>query len=171
MMNIGNGIRKMCNLVSRRGFGRRGEEGAALLEFAVTLPLLMTVLTGTASFSLALYFLQQIGNATSTAAQLLGAEQGLITDPCNTVVKSVTASLPSLTASKLTYTVSITDSSNTVHTTAATTGSSFSCTTYASYMAPNEPVTVKVSYAYSWLPVLNFSPSSGLTSSETALAE
>lgn len=173
-MNIGNGIRKICNLVAkraRRGFGRRGEEGAALLEFAVTLPLLMTVLTGTASFSLALYFLQQIGNATSTAAQLLGAEQGLITDPCATVVTSVTKSLPSLTASKLTYTVSITDSSNTVHTTPATTGSSFSCTPYAAYMAPNEPVTVKVSYAYSWLPVLNFSPSSGLSSSETALAE
>jgi hypothetical protein len=38
-------------------------------------------------------------------------------------------------------------------------------------MAPNEPVTVTVSYAYSWLPILNFSPSSGLSSSETALEE
>jgi len=118
-----------------------------------------------------LYFLQQIGNATSTAAQLLGAEQGLITDPCKTVVTSVTGSLPNLTASKITYTVSITDSSGTVHTTPATTGSSFTCTSYAAYMAPNEPVSVTVSYAYSWLPVLNFSPSSSLTSQETALAE
>jgi Flp pilus assembly protein TadG len=112
-MKMGNGLRKIGNLFtrrSRRAFGRRGEEGAALLEFAITLPLLMTVLTGTASFSLALYLLQQIGNATSTAAQLLGAEQGLITDPCATVVTSVTKSLPNLTASKITYTVSITDS-------------------------------------------------------------
>ncbi len=167
-------IGRMGNLVARRvrrAFGRRGEEGAALLEFAVTLPLLMTVLTGTASFSLALYCLQQIGNAASTAAQLLGAEQGLITDPCKTVATSVTGSLPNLTASKITYTVSITDSSGTVHTTPATQGSSFSCTSYASYMAPNEPVSVTVSYAYSWLPVLNFSPSSSLTSTETALAD
>ncbi len=173
-MKMGNGLRKIGNLFarrSRRAFGRRGEEGAALLEFAITLPLLMTVLTGTASFSLALYTLQQIGNATSTAAQLLGAEQGLITDPCNTVVTSVTGSLPNLTASKITYTVAITDASGTAHTTPATTGSSFSCTSYAGYMAPNEPVTVTVSYAYSWLPILNFSPSSGLSSSETALEE
>lgn len=173
-MNTGNGLRRIGSLFCRRSkrvFGRRGEEGAALLEFAITLPLLMTVLTGTASFSLALYFLQQIGNATSTAAQLLGAEQGLTSDPCKTVVTSVTNSLPSLTAAKLTYTVSITDSSGTPHTTPATTGSSFSCSPYASYMAPNEPVTVTVSYAYSWLPVLNFSPNSSLSSSETALAE
>jgi Flp pilus assembly protein TadG len=173
-MKMGNGLRKIGNLFarrSRRAFGRQGEEGAALLEFAITLPLLMTVLTGTASFSLALYLLQQIGNATSTSAQLLGAEQGLITDPCKTVVTSVTGSLPNLTPGKITYTVSITDASGTTHTTPATTGSSFSCASYAGYMSPNEPVTVTVSYAYSWLPILNFSPSSGLSSSETALEE
>lgn len=173
-MKMGNGLRKIGNLFarrSRRAFGRRGEEGAALLEFAITLPLLMTVLTGTASFSLALYLLQQIGNATSTAAQLLGAEQGLITDPCATVVTSVTSSLPNLTPGKITYTVSITDSSGTQHTSGPTTGSGFTCKSNAANMAPNEPVTVTVSYAYSWLPILNFSPSSGLSSSETALEE
>src|SRR5580704_1889433 len=129
-MKMGNGLRKIGNLFarrSRRAFGRRGEEGAALLEFAITLPLLMTVLTGTASFSLALYLLQQIGNATSTAAQLLGAEQGLITDPCATVVTSVTSSLPNLTPGKITYTVSITDAAGAQHTSGPTTGSSFSC--------------------------------------------
>jgi Flp pilus assembly protein TadG len=173
-MKIGNALKTMGNFIARRtkrAFGRRGEEGAALLEFAVTLPLLMTVLTGTASFSLALYLLQQLGNATSTAAQLLGADAGLVSDPCKTVVTSVTGSLPNLTPSKITYTVSITDSSGTVHTPPSTQGSSFTCSSYATYMTPNEPVTVTVSYAYSWLPVLNFSPSSSLTSSETALAE
>jgi Flp pilus assembly protein TadG len=173
-MKMGNGLRKIGNLFarrSRRAFGRRGEEGAALLEFAITLPLLMTVLTGTASFSLALYILQQIGNATSTAAQLLGAEQGLITDPCATVVSSVTKSLPSLTAASITYTVTITNASGVATTFGPTTGSSFTCTSGAGDMAPNEPVSVTVSYAYSWLPILNFSPKSGLSSSETALEE
>jgi Flp pilus assembly protein TadG len=155
----------------KRVFGSRGEEGAALLEFAVTLPLFLTVLTGTASFSLALYFLQQIGNATSTASQLLGAEAGLITDPCASTVTSVTASLPNMTASKITYTVVITDSGGTAHTYGPTAGSSFSCTAGAAEMAPNEPVTVTVKYSYSWLPILAFSPSSSLVSSETALAE
>jgi Flp pilus assembly protein TadG len=155
----------------KRFFRTGGEEGNALLEFAVTLPLFLTVLTGTASFSLALYFLQQIGNATSTASQLLGAEAGLITDPCASAVTSVTASLPNLTASKITYTVAITDSGGTAHTYGPTAGSSFTCLAGAAQMAANEPVTVTVKYNYTWLPILAFSPSSNLISSETALAE
>lgn len=149
-----------------RIFGRRGEEGTSLVEFAATLPLFLMVLTGTASFSLGLYFLQQIGNATSTAAQLLGAEAGLISDPCASVVSSVQTSLPNLSTSKLSYSVSITDSGGTAHTSTAT-----SCSTMAAYMSPNEPVTVTVTYQYSWMPVFRFSPSSNLSSSETALAE
>jgi Flp pilus assembly protein TadG len=173
-MKIGYGLRRQASLLARRLARKllfRGEEGAALIEMAITLPLLMTVLTGTASFSLALYYLQQLGNATSTATQLLGAEQGLITDPCATVVTSITGSLPNWTASKLTYTVTITNSSGTATTFGPTAGSTFSCTAGAADMAPNEPVTVTVTYTYSWLPVLKFSPSSNLTSSETALAE
>lgn len=168
-MTIGSALRKRANSCVRRlmrAAGFKGEEGAALVEFAVTLPLFLMVLTGTASFSLGLYFLQQIGNATSTAAQLLGAEAGLLTDPCATVKSSITASLPNLTASKLSYTVSITDASGTAHTSSAA-----NCTALASDMAPNEPVTVTVVYTYSWMPVFRFSPSSNLTSSETALAE
>jgi Flp pilus assembly protein TadG len=173
-MKIGNSQQQKARGLMRRLrriFGSGGEEGAALLEFAVTLPLFLTVLTGTASFSLALYFLQQIGNATSTASQLLGAEAGLITDPCATVVTSVTAALPNMTASKITYTVVIADSTGALHTYGPTTGSSFSCTAGAAEMAPNEPVTVTVKYNYSWLPILAFTPSSNLVSSETALAE
>lgn len=168
-MTMGQSLRKRahsCVCKLSRFFGRGGDEGASLLEFAVTLPLFLMVLTGTASFSLGLYFLQQIGNATSTAAQLLGAEAGLLTDPCATVVSSVQSSLPNLSTSKLSYTVSITDSSGTAHTSSAT-----SCSSMAAYMSPNEPVTVTVSYQYAWMPVFRFSPSSSLTSSETALAE
>ena len=173
-MNMVCSLRKRAMSIGR--FAKRalrfgGEDGGALVEFAVTLPLFMTVLTGTASFSLAFYSLQQLGNATSNAAQLVAAEQGLLTDPCATTVTSVTGSLPGWTASKLTYTETITDSSGTAHTYGPTTGSSFSCTAGAALEAPNEPVSVTVSYSYTWLPVLAFSPSSSLTSSETALAD
>lgn len=159
----GIGLRRLLRL--------RGEEGGSLVEFAIVLPLMMTVLTGAASFTMALYSFQQLGNATSTAAQQLGAEQGLITDPCATTVTTVTSALPNWTASKLTYTVTITDSSGTAHTFGPTAGSSFSCTSGASDMAANEPVTVQVSYTYSWFPILGFSPSSSLTATEAALME
>ena len=167
-------LRRQVGFVSRavkRAMRLRGEEGGALLEFAITLPLLMTVLTGAASFSLAFYSLQQLGNAVSSASQLVAAEQGLITDPCATAVTSVTGSLPGWTASKLTYSMSITDSSGTAHPYGPTTGSSFTCPAGAAEEAPNEPVTLTVSYAYTWMPILAFSPSSPLTSTEASLAD
>jgi Flp pilus assembly protein TadG len=167
-------LRRPAGVLARaveRGLKMKGEEGGALLEFAITLPLLMTVLTGAASFSLAFYSLQQLGNAVSSASQLVAAEQGLISDPCATAVTSVTGSLPGWTASKLTYTMVITDSSGSNHTYGPTTGSSFSCTAGAAEEAPNEPVVLTVSYSYTWMPILAFSPSSPLSSTEAALAD
>ncbi|MGB7266608.1 MAG: hypothetical protein WBC92_13905, partial [Terracidiphilus sp.] len=82
------------------------------------------------------------------------------------VAASLKASLPNLDPTKLSYTVTITDSSGTQHP-----SSSANCASLAADMAPNEPVTVTVVYKYSWMPVLQFSPASNLTSSETDLAE
>lgn len=181
-MRIDHGLSRMDNKLARRArrvFGRRGEEGGALLEFAVALPLLLTVLTGTVSFSLALYFLQQIGNATASAAQVLGAQAGTVTDPCANVAAVITSALPNLNSSNISFSVVITTASST--------------TTYGPFTPPitqghgctqagdggatstqetaNYPVTVSISYAYSWLPVFNFSPSSSLSSSVTEIAE
>ena len=168
------GLRRRANMlarIARRAFRFGGEEGTALLEFAVTVPLFVTVLTGTASFSLAAYSLQQLGNATSNAVQLVGAEAGLETDPCAQAVTTVTGTLPNWTASKFTYKEVITDVNNTTHTYGPTTGSTFSCTAGATLMAGNKSVVLTVSYSYSWLPILAFSPSSSLTSTEGALAD
>ena len=177
-MTMSSGLRKRAHSCVRRlkrAFGCKGEEGAALLEFAVTLPLFMAVLTGTASFSLGLYFLQQIGNATSSAAIAIGgaASVGIngVQDPCKWAVSSVTASLPNLDPTKITYKLSVTDSAGTAHTYGPTAGSSFSCAAAYAQEAANEPVVLTVSYTYSWMPVLSFSPSSSLTSTEAAIAE
>lgn len=162
-----------------RALRLRGEEGGSLVEFAIVVPLLMTVLTGSASFALAFFNLQQLGNATSGAVEAIAATQGVQPDPCALAVTSVTSALgigaksalPSFTASKITYTLVITDASGATHQYGATTGSSFSCIAGAAQEAPNEPVTLTVSYSYTWLPVLAFSPSSPLSSSETAMAD
>jgi Flp pilus assembly protein TadG len=158
----------------RRFLHLGGEGGNALVELAIAMPIMMTILTGTASFSLGLFYLQQLGNATATAAQVLGSEQALIADPCAKVVTTVTTALPNWTASKISYSVTITDAGGTAHSfpsTGMTTGSSFSCASGAADMAQNEPVSVTVSYSYSWLPVLKFSPSSNLTATETSIAD
>lgn len=152
-----------------------GQEGGSLVEFAVVLPLMMTVITGAASFSMGLYSFQQLSNAASTVAQQLGAQAGTITDPCATTATTASSALPNWTSSKLSFTLKITNTSGTVNTYASGstygTGSAFSCTGGASEMAPNEPVVVQITYAYTWFPILDFSPSSPLTATEAALME
>jgi len=156
------------------------EEGTSLVELAITLPIMLTLLTGAASFSLAFYFLQQLGSATTTGVQLVAADQGLVSDPCETAAAAVEASLPNWTTTKMTFTMTWTDSSNSSHTEgpiAEASSTSFSCPTAgdgstdtSTAIAPNTPVVLTVSYSYSWLPVFKFAPSSPLTSTQASLA-
>jgi Flp pilus assembly protein TadG len=160
----------------RRGLWS-GEEGNALVELAFVAPIVMLLLTGVASFSMALYSYQQLGYAVSAAAQQVGAEQGLISDPCATLESDVTTELPSWTVSKFTFTAVITDSTGTAHTFGPTAGSSFSCTSGAGDMALNEPMSVTVSYSYSWFSIFTwrpdneFVPSGNIAVSEAVLVE
>jgi Flp pilus assembly protein TadG len=156
-------------------FGR--EEGNALIELAFVAPIMMLMLTGLASFAMALYSYQQLGYAVASAAQQVGAQQGLITDPCATLESDITTSLPGWTVSKFTFTTVIADSGGTNHTFGPTAGSGFSCTAGASDMALNEPMSVTVSYQYSWFSIFTwrpnntFTPSGNLTVSESVLVE
>lgn len=154
-----------------------GEEGNALVELAFVAPIMMLLLTGVASFSMALYSYQQLGYAVSAAAQAVGAEQGLISDPCATLESDITTALPNWTVSKFTFTTVITDSTGTAHTFGPTAGSGFSCTAGAGDMAQNEPMSVTVSYQYSWFSIFTwrpdneFTPSGNLSVSEAVLVE
>lgn len=159
------------------GWLREGEEGNALIELAFVAPIMMLMLTGLASFAMALYSYQQLGYAVSAAAQQVGAEQGLITDPCATLDSDITTALPGWTVSKFTFSASITDSNGTAHPFGPTSGASFSCTAGANDMALNEPMSVTVSYQYNWFSIFTwrpnntFTPSGNLTVSEAVLVE
>ena len=178
-MKIGCSLRRQAILLAQRlkRVARfRGEEGTSLVELAIAVPIMMTLLTGAASFSLGFYSLQQLGNATAAATQYEASQQGISTNPCTDIVTQITTTLPSWTASKFSYSISITDSSGTAHlfpTSAGTmdAGSAFTCASLASDEAAGEPITVTVQYTYSWLPVFKFTPSSALTSTDTVMAE
>ena len=154
-----------------RSFLRRGDEGQSIVEFALVLPLLMTILFCMYSLTMALYQYQQLEYATSVAAQQVGAGRKTLSDPCNTVVTNVTGALPSWTASKFTYTVFITGSTGTSTKYGPTAGSSFSCTAGAALMWQNEPITVGVSYQYTWIPAYLVNMSGNLSTSETVLTD
>jgi len=177
-MKTGCGLRWQAILRARiwkRGAHLGGEGGTALVELAITLPIMLMLLTGAASFALALYSMQQLGYATAGAAQAEAAAQGVTSNPCTDIVTYITTSLPNWTATKFSYSISVKDSSGTAHlfpTTAGTmdSGTAFTCSSLASDLGPGEPVTVTVSYSYTWLPIYGFSPSSALTSTNTEMA-
>jgi Flp pilus assembly protein TadG len=157
---------------------REGEEGNALIELAFVAPIMMLMLTGLASFAMALYSYQQLGYAVSAAAQQVGAQQGLITDPCATLESDVTTALPGWTVSKFTFSTTITDKSGNANSFGPLVGTAFTCTAGAGDMALNEPMTVTVSYQYNWFSIFTwrptnntFTPSGNLTVSEAVLVE
>ena len=179
-MNIRKGITRHALRLAQRLMRVKcvkGEEGTSLVELAISLPIMMTLLTGAASFSLALYSLQQLGNATTTGVQLAAANQGLVADPCATAVTAVEGALPNWTTTKLTFTMAWTDSSNNSHSEGPVAAASFTCPTAgdgssdtSTAMGPNTPVVLTVSYSYNWLPMYKFNGSSALTSTQAALA-
>jgi Flp pilus assembly protein TadG len=183
-MNDRKGITGRALRLAQRLRAKRvkGEEGTSLVELAITLPIMLTLLTGAASFSLGLYSLQQLGSATTSAVQVVAADQGLVSDPCGTAAAAVESSLPHWTTTKLSLSMTWTDSSGTQHSepTAAGTfdsAAAFSCATAgdgssdtATAIGPNTPVVLTVSYSYSWLPVFKFTPKSALSSTQASLA-
>jgi Flp pilus assembly protein TadG len=187
-MKLGLGLQGRTKLLARaagRVLRRRGEEGATLVEFAITLPILMAMLTGTCSVAMAMYSLQRLANATTTAVQTVANGQGTTigitvgtstysdSDPCEFAAAEVTSALSGWNGA-FSYTMVITDDTGATHTYSSTTShgvTTFSCTAGSTELAQNEPVTLTVTYAYSWLPILAFKPTSiNLTSSQGALA-
>ncbi len=145
-MTIRNGLQKIGNV-----FGQRGEEGSALVEFALTLPMLFGLIYLAASLTLGMYNLQQLGNATSATAMAVGSDAGLFpgNDPCAYAESTIVASLPTWKAANFSYKLTITNASD-VASSYTGSGTSFSCTS-APAMGPNYPVTLTVSYTYAWL--------------------
>lgn len=85
---------------------RRQDEGSAIVEMAVTLPIMMALITGIFSFSIALYQKLQLAEAVSNAGHVLATDRG-DTDPCNTATSALYAASPGLTQSKITLTYTL----------------------------------------------------------------
>lgn len=84
-------------------FPGSGEQGSALVEMAVTLPLLMFIMTGVFSFSIALYQKQLLVQGVSSGARTLALQRDQ-SDPCTTAAGSIYTATPGLVKSNLTLT-------------------------------------------------------------------
>ena len=102
-------------LTAGKALIQKGERGSALVEMAVTLPILFVILTGIFSFSIALYQKLELAQAVSTGSRFLATDRG-DTDPCASTATKVYAAAPGLTPSSMTFNFGITGTSGTTAT-------------------------------------------------------
>jgi Flp pilus assembly protein TadG len=91
----------------------RNEEGQAMVEMALALPVLLLVLTGILTFGLAFNNYVLLTEATSIGARTLAISRGATTDPCATASSAVIAAAPLLTPASLSFSFVLNGSSYT----------------------------------------------------------
>src|ERR1035438_9824576 len=156
---------------------RKNEEGGSLVETALVLPILLSIMLGMFSLTMALYTYQQLGYATFACAEQVGFSRGLYVDPCYQATQTLLTALPGFAPSKLSITMTISNSAGTATVYGPFTGSvanGSGCTGAGSggttnAMGQNQAATVNVSYSYSWIPMWMLSLSGNLVSQETVL--
>jgi Flp pilus assembly protein TadG len=89
-----------------RSLFRTDDQGSALVEMAVALPVMMMMLTGIFSFSTALYQKLLLAEALSSGGRVLAADRGDI-DPCGAATTAIYAAAPALNPSSITLTYTI----------------------------------------------------------------
>jgi len=90
---------------------------------AVTLPLIMLIMTGIFSFSIAIYQKLQLAEAVSNGGHYLAVDRG-DTDPCLTVANAIYSAAPGLNQNSLSLTFTINGGASTGPTCSGSTGAS-----------------------------------------------
>jgi Flp pilus assembly protein TadG len=80
------------------------EQGQAMVEVALVLPVLLLVLTGIFALGLAFNNYLILTEATNVGARALAISRGSTTDPCATTSSAVIAAAPLLVPANLTFT-------------------------------------------------------------------
>jgi Flp pilus assembly protein TadG len=125
-----------------------GEEGQALVEFALVASMLLVVVTGVLIFGIFEMQLMSLTEGVNSAGRVLAVEAGLTLDPCADAVKAVQNAAPLLSSSNMSYTIVLNPTPSSGSSTAQTyanktTCSSTSTTTGApSYLVSGGSVSV-----------------------------
>jgi Flp pilus assembly protein TadG len=80
------------------------ENGQAMVEIALVLPILLLVVTGILTFGLAFNNYVLLTEATGIGARTLAISRGATTDPCATAASAIIAAAPLLTPANLSFT-------------------------------------------------------------------
>ena len=136
--------RLMSGSSSYKRVCRRGEEGGALVEMALVLPMLMLILTGIFAFGIAINNYVQLTNAVNTGGRLLSISRLSTTDPCGDTVAVIKRAAPNLTPSLMQFSFVLNTTTYASNTTSCS--SSSTTTGAAANLIQGDPVTVTVTY-------------------------
>jgi len=132
---------------------RKGIAGSSILEFALVVPVLLTLVMAMFVFGIAINQYLTLTNATTSGAQSLATARGQTSDPCNTAVLAVQAASPTLTQGNLKFYFAFNGGSLTQES---------SCTSQT--LVEGQNAQVKVTYPCNLTVMgVNFAPSCTLT--------
>jgi len=114
----------------------RSDEGNPLVEMALVVPVLMTVMTGLITFAMAYASQVQLTQAVGSAGQYLAQIRTSTTNPCADTYTALTNAAQGLTASAITMTVTMNGTSYTENT----------CSGLQTQLIQGGPVTVYATY-------------------------
>lgn len=124
-----------------RALAGAGSEGNAMLEFALTLPVLLMIVTGIWQFGVLFNNLISLTQAVTSGAQVLQSDRlSTSGDPCADTYNAVVSAAPSLIQSKIKLTITMNNASSIT---------ANSCPGKQTQLAMGGPVTVQASYPYS----------------------
>ena len=134
-------MRGLISSVSRRAIVRfhSGEEGGALVEFALVVPLMLTMITGIFAVGIAFNNQLTLTQAVGAGAQHLQIIRTSTSDPCADTLSTLVAAAPNLNPAKISLTITINGGSS-------VTANSCTSSTSSLQAAQNEPVTVSATY-------------------------
>jgi Flp pilus assembly protein TadG len=133
---------------------RRSDSGVEALEFALVLPILLTLLFGIISMGLVFYHYEMLIGATETGCRYLAAARGATSTPYSNAVSAIDNYATGLTASSLQITITVNGS---------VCASDAACLTAISN-GQGQPVQVQTSYPCSInIMGTNFAPNCILT--------
>jgi Flp pilus assembly protein TadG len=146
----------------KRGVRFRGEEGNALIEIAMVLPVFLAFVTGIGSFAIALSNQITLIQATGAGGQYLQEIRTSSTNPCADTMTAITNASPSLAAANIGLTLTMNgtvvnaktcagDQSDLVQGSAVTVATTYPCTlsVYGIHFASSCQLTAQVTeYEY-----------------------
>ena len=130
----------------RRRFGN-SEEGQALVETALILPIVLIIVFGILVFGIFTMQIMSLAQGVNNAGNVLSVSAGQTTDPCSLAATSVQQAAPLLTSGNLSYSVTMTPSGGSAQTYSVSSCSSSSTTTGAAqYLSSGGTVQVSATY-------------------------